>query len=266
MAEVSLDFPRQWIEFDDPDDKDQVFRCDLTWLTSRWNCIYGRGCEGIEPGRADDGCCSLGAHYSDRDDESRVTKVAKRLTPQLWQFYEVGHKKGITAKDRDGSKQTRRVDGACIFLNRPGFETGAGCALHMLALTEGISPVQTKPDVCWQLPIKRWYEKRTFEDGTKKQIVYIGEYDRRGWGPGGHDLNWYCTGNPAAHDAVEPVYITEKDALIELMGKPAYKQLVRLAQARVEALELAVKNAGANREARKKALKGLAAHPADPID
>ena len=178
----------------------------------------------------------------------------------------MGHKKGITVKDRDGAKQTRRVEDACIFLNRPGFAGGAGCALHTLALEEGLSPVETKPDVCWQLPIKRWYEKRTFEDGTKKQIVYISEYDRREWGPGGHDLNWYCTGNPEAHNAAEPVYVSEKDALVALMGEPAYKELVRLAKARVSALELAVKNASASREARKKALKGLAAHPADPID
>ena len=29
--EVSLDFPRAWIEFADPKDSDQIFRCDLTW-------------------------------------------------------------------------------------------------------------------------------------------------------------------------------------------------------------------------------------------
>ena len=60
--EVGLDFPRAWVEFPDPADEEQVFRCDLTWLTSRWNCVFGRGCEGIEAGRASDGCCTLGAH------------------------------------------------------------------------------------------------------------------------------------------------------------------------------------------------------------
>src|SRR5206468_3102076 len=72
--EVGLDFTRAWVEFPDPADDEQAFRCDLTWLTSRWNCIFGRGCQGIEAGRPNDGCCTLGAHFSDEDDEARVAK------------------------------------------------------------------------------------------------------------------------------------------------------------------------------------------------
>ena len=30
-----------------PRDETEVFRCDLTWLTSRWTCIFGAGCPGI---------------------------------------------------------------------------------------------------------------------------------------------------------------------------------------------------------------------------
>ena len=41
-------FPRAWIEFEDPDDSDQIIRADLTWLTSRYTCIYGRGCQSID--------------------------------------------------------------------------------------------------------------------------------------------------------------------------------------------------------------------------
>ncbi|CAA9403050.1 MAG: hypothetical protein AVDCRST_MAG06-2324, partial [uncultured Nocardioides sp.] len=35
------------MEFVDPADASQVFRCDLTWLTSSYTCIFGRGCQGI---------------------------------------------------------------------------------------------------------------------------------------------------------------------------------------------------------------------------
>ena len=38
---------------------------------------------------------------------------------------------GIFSDERTAS--TRVVDGACIFLNRPGFAGGAGCALHLAA-------------------------------------------------------------------------------------------------------------------------------------
>ena len=34
VPEVDLVFPRAYVEFADPADDDQVFRCDLTWLTS----------------------------------------------------------------------------------------------------------------------------------------------------------------------------------------------------------------------------------------
>ena len=53
------------------------------------------------------------------------------------------------------SLRTRLVDGACVFLNRPGFPGGTGCALHRMALREGLHPLLTKPDVCWQLPVRR---------------------------------------------------------------------------------------------------------------
>ena len=65
-TEVSLDFPREWIEFQDPADADHWIRADLTWLCSRWTCIFGRGCHGTVAGQADTGCCNHGAYFSDK--------------------------------------------------------------------------------------------------------------------------------------------------------------------------------------------------------
>ena len=156
VPEKGLDFAREWVEFVDPADAEQLFRCDLTWLTSSWGCIFGNGCHGIVPGRAADGCCSHGPFYSGRADEKRVREFAAQLTPETWQFYKKGQK-GFTELE-DGKRRTRRVDGACIFLNRPGFDGGVGCSLHSLALTIDRHPLETKPDVCWQLPIRRTFE------------------------------------------------------------------------------------------------------------
>jgi len=245
--EVGLDFARAWVEFPDPADEDQVFRCDLTWLTSRWSCIFGQGCHGIQMGRADDGCCTLGAHFSDKDDEKRVARHVKRLTPDIWQFHEEGTKTGWTQKDEDGDRQTRRWQGSCIFQNRPGFAGGAGCALHILALKEGREPLETKPDVCWQLPVRRTYDWIERPDDTKVLQVTIGEYDRRGWGPGGHDLNWWCTSAPSAHGAGKAVYESYAPELTELMGEAAYARLVELCEARLAS-----------------SLPLVAPHPADP--
>ncbi|WP_042426979.1 hypothetical protein [Streptacidiphilus anmyonensis] len=233
--EVPLDFPRAWVEFADPDDNEQVFRCDLTWLTSSWTCVFGRGCHGIRPGRASDGCCTLGAHWSDDDDRERVLGHAARLTPETWQFHKQGTgPKGISEPDEDGEQRTRRVDGACIFLNRPGFAGGEGCALHTLALAEGREPLETKPDVCWQLPIRRGYDWIDRPDETRYLQVTIGEYDRRGWGPGGHDLQWWCTGSPDAHVGADPVYISYRAELTELMGPAGYAELVRHCERRLD--------------------------------
>ena len=80
--------------------------------------------------------------------------------------------------------------------------------------------------MCWQLPIRRTFRTVERQDDTSYTEVTIGEYDRRGWGPGGHDLDWYCSGNTEAHVAPEPVYVTNEAELVELMGRPAYDELV----------------------------------------
>jgi hypothetical protein len=266
--EVPLDFPRAWIEFPDPADADgtTIYRCDLTWLTSRWTCIYGNGCHGIDASKPDDGCCVLGAHFSDKDDEKRMKKYAAMLTPETWQFHKQGTKKGVVEKDEDGQRKTRVVEGACIFLNRTGFEGGVGCSLHNLALTIGKQPLEVKPDVCWQLPVRRTFQHVERTDGTQVLVVQIFEYDRRGWGPGGHDLDWYCSGSTEAHVAPDPVFVTERGTLIELMGKPAYDVLEAHCEARMAALTAARKVAARQRTPaeRAAALLPFAPHPADP--
>jgi hypothetical protein len=246
MPEVPLDFPRTWVEFPDPADADQHFRCDLTWLTSRWTCIFGRGCSGIYAERPDDGCCTLGAHFSDTDDEKRVKRFVAELTPDTWQYAGKGRKRWVETDD-EGARKTRVVEGACVFLNRPGFAGGYGCALHAHALRVGLHPLETKPDVCWQLPIRRSYRTVERQDGTSYLEVTIAEYDRRGWGPGGHDLDWYCTGNTEAHVGAEPVYVSYAAELTELMGEAAYVELVRHCTARLAARRVP------------------APHPADPV-
>ncbi|WP_399067911.1 hypothetical protein [Streptomyces winkii] len=267
--ETGLDFPRAWVEFPDPADDEQLFRCDLTWLTSRWHCVFGQGCQGIRPGRADDGCCTLGAHFADEEDEERVASHVARLTPEIWQFHDVGTESGWVEKDEeDGERQTRRWEGACIFHNRPGFSGGQGCALHKLALREGREPLETKPDVCWQLPIRRTFEWVEQADGEQILVVSIGEYDRRGWGPGGHDLHWWCTSAPSAHGAGEPVYVSYGPELTELMGEAGYEILAGLCEQRLAAAGpgSGADGAGSGTEAgsRYAPLPLLAPHPADP--
>ncbi len=236
MPEVLLDFPRTWVEFTDPADVDQRLRCDLTWLCSSWGCIFGAGCRGIYAGRPDDGCCTLGAHFSAPDDEARVARFVAKMTADDWQFHAVGRKrKRWVETDEDGDRKTAVHEGACIFLNRPGFPAGPGCALHSWALRDGRHPLETKPDVCWQLPVRRLYREVKLTDGSTYTEVTITEYDRRGWGAGGHDLDWYCSSNSDAHLAPEPVYQSCAAELIELVGRPAYDVLAAHCRAHLDA-------------------------------
>lgn len=229
--ETDLDAPRVWAEFTDPAEPAQRVRADLTWLTSSWRCIFGAGCAGIYTDRAQDGCCTLGAHFTDEDDVTRVAAVADQLDPTEWQFHTVGTtdvdgRPGWQDLDEDGvTLTTRRVEGACVFLNRPDHPAGAGCALHAHAAREGTAPHEAKPDVCWQLPIRRSYRTVELPDDTSYLEITITEYDRRGWGPGGHDLDWYCSGHPAAHTGAEPVYRSLAAELTELLGEAAYAEL-----------------------------------------
>ncbi len=252
MPEVDLVFPRAFVEFLDPADPDQVFRCDLTWLTSSYTCIFGQGCPGIYADAPETGCCTLGAHFSDADDQARVAGWVAQLTPEQWQFHpgRKVRKSDWVTTDEDGEPKTRtlEVEGqqACVFHNRSGFGSGAGCALHGLALAQDREPLEAKPDVCWQLPIRRTFRTVERPDDTSYTEVTITEYDRRGWGSGGHDLDWYCSGNTEAHVAVEPLYVTNEPELVELMGRPAYDALV------------------GHCEAHLRSRSALALHPADP--
>ena len=112
--------------------------------------------------------------------------------------------------------------------------------LHHLALKRNIHFVDTKPDVCWQLPLRRSFETR--EVGEREySITVIGEYERLGWGDGGDDFDWYCTSNTDAHVGSEPVYISNKAELSQLMGKDAYAILAEHCDRRVQGIRDAQK-------------------------
>jgi hypothetical protein len=261
VAEKDLDFARAWIEFVDPEDDTNLYKCDLTWLTSRWTCIWGRGCKGIDANNPDVGCCNLGAHIADKEDEKNTKKYIKLLTPEIWQNFEVGQgKKGVWEKDPEGQLKTRAYKGGCIFHNRNGFEGGDGCAFHILADKLGVHYVETKPQVCWELPIRRTYELVDRPDDVQILVIGIEEFNRRGWGPGGTELDWYCTTATEAHVGAKPVYESYEPELTKLMGKKAYQILVEHCKARETAL------AAVNANADNKSRKMFAIHPATPKD
>ena len=117
MADVPELFPRSWIEFNDPGEEDQIIRADLTWLTSKYHCIYGQGCRSIDKTIPYGGCCTHGAHFADKADRKRVAQSVAQLTEEEWErkpSTRQTRKKDWTETDDDGERKTKVVDGACV--------------------------------------------------------------------------------------------------------------------------------------------------------
>jgi hypothetical protein len=220
---------RRWISFDDSNGDTWLF--DSTFMQSGFDCIYGNGCKSIDT-KPDPthtlGCCIHGAHFADKKDRKTTRTYIDRLSSDQWQFKGVAEDlgdgratKGSVVKNDDGDWVTPTHDGACIFLNRDGFEGGAGCALHIGALQSGERPLDWKPDVCWQVPIR--LDVHTDDEGH--DTVFIKPWQQRDWGSGGEDFNWWCIDSTEAYDHPNPLYVSNREELIELVGEEIYGKL-----------------------------------------
>jgi hypothetical protein len=212
----------EWVSFRDAK-QSLTWVIDLTFLESNWTCIYGRGCKGVRrtatPDRQE-GCCSYGAHFSGAADIRHVRAVARRLTSEHWQFMAEAEALGGPIDQEKGDVATTRlVEGACVFLNRPGFEGGVGCALHIGALANGERPLDWKPHTCWQLPFR---VDQSTESGHR--VLTLRQWEREDWGRSGNDFHWWCT-EPEAFVGTRHVYEELRDELKEMIGPAMHARL-----------------------------------------
>ncbi len=229
----------EWVSFPDPD-YERTWMFDVTFLESRWTCIFGRGCQGVLTGPAPElvqGCCSYGAHFTGARDARRVQAAAATLTPEQWQFHDKARPNGakkpkVMTRNRAGELTTRIMKDACIFLNRPGFAGGPGCALHRAALDRGVPHLELKPDVCWQLPLRR--DDEVGEGGHVTSIIR--QWDRRDWSEGGAEFHWWCTESPEAFVGERPAHEELENELIAMVGKKIHKRLVAFLRERSDNL------------------------------
>ena len=204
-------------------DGDTVWRFERRFLMSNWICIWGRGCQGILPERAEHlghGCCSIGAELDGDDEAMNVAALAAALSPALFQHHAEAVQGGVFRDDSRTS--TRVVDGACIFFNRPGFGGGAGCALHLAALDSGESPTDWKPSVCWQLPIKV-----DWEDHGTVEVATVRGWTRADWGAEGKTMAWCCTEEPEAYVGDGPVVESLGEEIALIVGEAVAVELRR---------------------------------------
>ena len=218
------DDSHEWFSFEDPDEL-RIWMFDITFLLSPWTCIFGQGCKGVldkDATQMMQGCCSYGAHFSGKKDLARVTKAAKTLTKAQWQFKSTAAKTGITRQE-DGETLTALVDDACIFLNRPGFAGGPGCALHRAAMERDLPHLLLKPDVCWQLPLR---QVDLMDEQTGYLTSMITQWDRKHWGPAGEEFHWWCTDAPEAFVGAVPAYQGLLEELRAMTSETVFAALI----------------------------------------
>lgn len=205
-------------------DGDTLWRFERTFLESNWTCIWGRGCQGILEQPAEQlqqGCCSVGAEVTDLDEAMNVSALAATVPAHLWQFHD-----RVDADDvfSDATRtNTKVVEGACIFLNRPGFVGGNGCAFHLAAVEFGESPIDWKPSVCWQLPIRVDWEMQP--NGIEHATVR--RWSRADWGNEGETMAWCCTEGPETYVGEHPVIESLGEELSTVAGHEVYVELRR---------------------------------------
>ncbi|WKD62075.1 hypothetical protein CCICO_10380 [Corynebacterium ciconiae DSM 44920] len=246
--ELAPDFPRQWLEFHNPEDPNHLFKVDITWLTAQWRCHFGQPeCLGIDENNRVVGCCNHGAFLTDESDQDLLYNSVAEMPAKFWQLRPAEVDEYIAAADateiepwlewdelenEDGEMEpalkTKLVDGACIFANRTGHGTGPGCALHQYAMASGQDITEIKPEVCWLVPLRREEEWVVRADGADILTTTISEYERRAWGNGGEDFDWWCTSAPSCHTSEEPMWRSYETELRRVMGDASYDRLVEL--------------------------------------
>lgn len=228
-AVATPDELHEWISFEDPD-YHRTWMVDATFLRSNWTCIWGRGCKGTlerDATRLNHGCCSHGAHMIDAKDVADVKAAVRRLGPDTWERHPEGRRgRWLVRRAGEGGKMEHATairGGVCIFHNSREFPGGEGCALHLAAVAAGERPLDWKPDVCWQLPVRL----EEHEEGGHV-LSTVREWKRRDWDEAGSDFHWWCTDAQDAFVGRRPVYVAMRDELVELVGRKVYAIMARL--------------------------------------
>ncbi|MCI0459354.1 MAG: DUF3109 family protein [Gemmataceae bacterium] len=118
---------------------------------ARYECIYGRGCEGI--------CCRNGRPSVWPEEAQRIDANLERILPELRpEARQLVEAEGyLSGRKKLGLPMTRVVGGWCVFFNQ-------GCVLHKLGAAEGDS-YRYKPVQCALFPLDKdesgeWYVRQ----------------------------------------------------------------------------------------------------------
>ena len=102
--------------------------------------------------------------------------------------------------------KTRKVGALCIFGNRTGGPAGkSGCAFHHLAARQGKHHTETKPFICWSVPLN--FSSEEPEEPGGRDTTIVSAFTADAWGgteddeeaDGRGHLGWWCIDTPDAY-------------------------------------------------------------------
>jgi hypothetical protein len=230
--------PVEWLTFPDPDDPDHQFRVNVSFMLSNYECIFGRGCPGLMDTQAapDLGCCHRGVTFFDDDDFAHVSKMVDQLAAEDCDNLDHVRTRGWYLTSPSGKPyKTRKVGGACIFDNRVGGATGKpGCAFHHLAARSGLHHSDTKPHICWSIPLN--FSAEDAEEPGGRTTMIVSAFTADAWGgtdddeePDGRGhVGYWCIDTPDAYRGASPVYRSLEHELRKGMGDAGYEAMAEL--------------------------------------
>ena len=164
-----------------------------------------------------------GAHFIDEDDVAAVEQAASRSTDDAVAVPQEGRRKG-----GGPTRQGRRRHAPRAWSTAPASSSTARASPAAPAApctrprwAAGERPLDWKPEVCWQLPLR--LDEHTDDHGHVTSTLR--EWKRRDWGEGGDEFHWWCTDTPDAFVGDDPVYETLRDEIVEMVGEPVYELL-----------------------------------------
>lgn len=136
----------------------------LNLATAKFECIYGRGCEGI--------CCQNGRPGVHPEESERIDANLDKFLPHLRpEARAVVERDGyLSRRVKQDLPMLRVVDTWCIFFNQ-------GCVLHKVGAAEG-DKYRYKPAPCALFPLAkderdRWYVRQKGYKGEEWDLFCL---------------------------------------------------------------------------------------------
>jgi hypothetical protein len=136
----------------------------LNAAEATFECIYGRGCEGI--------CCQNGRPPVSAEEQARIDRHLKKFLPLVTDKARQAIERDgyLSRRIKSGKPMLRVVDGWCIFFNE-------GCVLHKVGAAEG-DKFRYKPAPCSLFPLERdddgeWYVRQHGYQGEQWDLFCL---------------------------------------------------------------------------------------------